>query len=99
MRLASRRAKTVKVRRASGVQKVYMYSNSMVTIRTDKLRVQDGFQGRSASAGSYSEGTYETVAHQTYGEPWARAGRDWKKPLTEADVAALDAAERVVLCG
>lgn len=69
------------------------------TIRTDNLRVQDGFQGRSASAGDYSKGTYETVAHQTYGEPWVRSGRNWRMPLTEADVAALNAAPRVVLCG
>lgn len=71
----------------------------MVTIRTDKLRVQDGAQGRGASVGSYSKGTFETVAHQTYGEGWVRWGKDWRTPLTEDDIKALEGAERVVLCG
>lgn len=76
-----------------------MYSNLMVTIRTDNLRVQDGAQGRGASAGDYSKGTYATVAHQTYGEGWVRWGTDWRTPLTEEDIALLDGSKRVVLCG
>jgi hypothetical protein len=82
-----------------------MNDATKVTIRTDNLRVQDGAQGRGASAGSYAKGTYVTVAHQTYGQPWVRIdttgsnGERCDRTLTAADIALLDAAPRVHLCG